>query len=55
MLMKIIIKISKKLLRYAVRQWSTFNELAEPDHDQLFERWLDGDCKEWIKNNMEHK
>ena len=41
----------EKLLRYAVKQWSSLNEQREPDHEYLVQHWLDGDCKEWIKSN----
>lgn len=40
-----------KLLRYTINQWSSLNELAEPDHENLVQYWLDGDCKEWIQSN----
>ena len=41
----------EKLLRYAVKQWSSLNEQSEPDHEDLVQYWLDGDCKEWIQSN----
>ena len=41
----------EKLLRYAVKQWSSLNEQREPDHEDLVQNWLDGDCKEWIQRN----
>ena len=41
----------EKLLRYAVKQWSSLNEQREPDHEDLVQHWLDGDCKEWIQSN----
>lgn len=41
----------EKLLRYAVKQWSSLNEQREPDHEDLVQHWLDGDCKGWIQSN----
>ena len=41
----------EKLLRYAIKQWSSLNEQGEPDHEDLVQYWLDGDCKEWIQSN----
>lgn len=41
----------EKLLRYAVKQWSSLNEQREPDHEDLVQHWLDGDLKEWIESN----
>ena len=41
----------EKLLRYAVKQWSSLNEQSEPDQEDLVQYWLDGDCKEWIQSN----
>ncbi len=41
----------EKLLRYAIKQWSSLNEQREPDHEDLVQNWLDGDCKEWIQRN----
>lgn len=41
----------EKLLRYAIKQWSSLNEQEEPDHEDLVQYWLDGDCKEWIQSN----
>lgn len=41
----------EKLLRYAVKQWSSLNEQREPDHEDLVQNWLDRDCKEWIQRN----
>ncbi len=42
----------EKLLRYTVKQWSSINEQREPDHEDLVQNWLDGDCKEWIKHSF---
>ena len=42
----------EKLLRYTVAQWSSINEQREPDHEDLVQHWLDGDCNDWIKNNI---
>lgn len=41
----------EKLLRYAIKQWSSLNEQGEPDHEDLVQYWLDSDCKEWIQSN----
>jgi len=43
----------EKLLRYAIRGWTSLNEKSEPDHEDLVKYWLNGDCKEWIKNNCQ--
>lgn len=45
----------EKLLRYAVKQWSSLNEQREPDHEDLVQNWLDGDCKEWIQRNCHQR
>ena len=41
----------ESLLRFTIWQWSSFDEQNEPDHQQLVQHWLDGDCKEWIQSN----
>ena len=41
----------EKLLRYTIKQWSSLNEQREPDHNDLVQNWLDGDCKDWIQRN----
>lgn len=41
----------EKLVRYTIKQWSSLNEQREPDHEYLVNNWLNGDCKEWLKNN----
>ncbi|NLZ83655.1 MAG: hypothetical protein GX915_08325 [Clostridiales bacterium] len=45
----------EKLLRYTIKQWSSLNEQREPDHEDLVQNWLDGDCKEWIQRNYQLK
>ena len=41
----------ESLLRFTIWQWSSFDEQSEPDHEDLVQYWLDGDCKEWIQSN----
>jgi hypothetical protein len=41
----------EKLIRYTIKEWSSLKELENPTHEEVVQRWLNSDCKEWIQNN----
>lgn len=42
----------ESLTRYIIGQWSSLEEQREHDHEQLIQKFLNAELKEWIESHI---
>lgn len=46
---------TEKIVRFTIREWSTWNEKDQPDHEDLVNQWLKNECSEFMQKNYPEK